>query len=219
MLVGRIHQALNDADRVPLGPVRRPVARVTDPDAALVNANRLLSVIADIPEPTAFDDQARQFLEQRMILIDKHRSAQPAAGELSGMYGWTHGDLQYRNILRDGDGVSAVLDWDRVAVKPLAEEVARTAQVQFGGEEGAFDLDRVAAFAAGYRSAVPLPVGDLADAVHRLWWKRLTDYWTFEYHYDRGDTGPDPLMAPGEQLLAWWTERRDEVDRAFIAGA
>jgi homoserine kinase type II len=120
--------------------------------------------------------------------------------------------------LRDGGVVSAVLDWDRIAVRPLGEEVARTAQVQFG-EHGYFDLERVAAFTAGYRSVRPLPRADLADAVERLWWKRMTDYWVFEFHYDRDDHGPDLLMEPGEALLAWWTGHREEVQDAFAAGA
>ena len=69
---------------------------------------------------------------------------------MPGPFGWTHGDLQFRSILRDGGVVSAVLDWDRIAVRPLGEEVARTAQVQFGGELGYLDLERVAALTAGY---------------------------------------------------------------------
>jgi hypothetical protein len=110
---------------------------------------------------------------------------------------------------RGGGVVSAVLDWDRIAVRPLGEEVARTAQVQFG-ELGYFDLERVAAFAAGYRSVRTLSRADLADAVERLWWKRMSDYWVFEFHYGRDDHGPDALMEPGKALLAWWTGHRRE---------
>jgi hypothetical protein len=80
-------------------------------------------------------------------------------------------------------------------------------------------LDRVAAFVTGYRSVRLLSEADLADAVDRLWWKRMPDYWIFELHYDRGDHGPDPLMVPSEELLAWWTDHRDQVQQAFAAGA
>src|SRR5262249_40685210 len=152
-------------------------------------------------------------------LIDKHRTGLPVEGEVAGPFGWTHGDLQYRNILRSGGTVSAVLDWDRIAVRPLGEEVARTAQVQFGGEHGSLDLDRVAAFVTGYRTVRPLSRSDLADAVERLWWKRMSDFWIFEFHYDRGDHGPDSLMAPSERLLAWWSDRREVVQEAFAAGS
>jgi homoserine kinase type II len=33
------------------------------------------------------------------------------------------------------------------------------------------------------------------------------------------DHGPDSLMAPSERLLAWWTDRRQDVEQAFAAGA
>lgn len=215
VLVGRIHRALASASVLDVA-LLPPTARVVTPEVALTTADRLLEAASRRKaRDDQFDELARHLLEERKILIDKHRAAQPAGGTLPGMFGWTHGDLQHRNILRSSGTVTAVLDWDRIAIKPLGEEVARTAQVQFGGEEGRFDLDRVAAFVAGYRTVVPLPVDDLADAVHRLWWKRLTDFWVFEYHYDRGDFGPDHLMAPSEALLSWWTDRRNDVVAAF----
>lgn len=219
-LAASLHQALGD--QVPaLLPVVdvRPRAKVTSPDKALEKADRLLRAIAALAEPNAFDHLARQLLEERKVLIDKHRASPPAEGEAPGPFGWTHGDLQYRNVLRHQGKVTAVLDWDRVAVKPLAEEVARTAQVQFGGERGRLDLDRVAAFVGGYRTVRPLSRADLADAVDRLWWKRMSDYWIFEFHYDRDDHGPDSLMAPSEGLLTWWTDHREDVEQAFAAGA
>ncbi len=219
-LVATIHQALGDSVRVPL-PVAdvRPRAKVTSPDKAIDKADRLLTTIGAITEPSDFDDLAGNLLEERKVLIDKHRASPPAEGDVPGPFGWTHGDLQYRNILRHDGTITAVLDWDRAAVKTLGEEVARTAQVQFGGEHGRLDLERVAAFVGGYRTVMPLPRADLADAVDRLWWKRISDYWIFEFHYDRDDHGPDSLMAPSERLLAWWTDRREDVEQAFATGA
>ncbi|MFJ3310394.1 hypothetical protein ACIPSA_46930 [Streptomyces sp. NPDC086549] len=52
----------------------------------------------------------------------------------------------------------AVLDWDRLGVRPYGEEAAWTAQVQFR-LGGVFDLDRIAAFCAGYRSVIDLSEG------------------------------------------------------------
>ena len=97
---------------------------------------------------TGFDVTARRLLEERKALVGRHRSSAPRGGDVPGSFGWTHGDLQSRNILRDCEVVSAVLDWDRIAVRPLGGEVARTAQIQFGGELGYLDLERVAAFTA-----------------------------------------------------------------------
>jgi Ser/Thr protein kinase RdoA (MazF antagonist) len=181
VLVATIHQTLGDHARVPLPAADvRPRVKVTGPDTALGKADRLLSVISGLTAPDEFDDRARDLLERRKVLIEGHRASMPAEGHAAGPFGWTHGDLQYRNVLWSGGKVSAVLDWDRVAIKTLGEEVARTAQVQFGGEHGHLDLERVAAFVTGYRSVIPLSRADLTDAVHRLWWKRMSDYWIFE---------------------------------------
>jgi homoserine kinase type II len=227
-LVAEIHDGLAvQAGKTLPAADTRPRAKATGADVAIAKADRLLHHLRSLDRLNEFDQVAQELLEERKVLIDKHRCLAPAAGEAPGPFGWTHGDLQYRNILRDGatarrrDGatVSAVLDWDRIAVKPLDEEVARTAQVQFGGEHGHLDLERVAAFVTGYRRVRRLPGADLADAVERLWWKRMSDYWIFEFHYDRSDYGPDGLMEPSETLLVWWTERRREVQEAFAAGA
>jgi homoserine kinase type II len=219
-LVATVHQALNASSRVPLSPADvRPHAKVTSPEKAIQKADRLLSAVSAIAQRSAFNELARALLEERKLLIDMHRTDTPVHGETPGPFGWTHGDQQYRNILRSGGQVTAVLDWDRVAVRPFGEEVARTVQVQFGGEHGHLDLERVAAFVSGYRTVMPLSRADLADAVERLWWKRMSDFWIFEFHYDRDDHGPDSLMAPSEQLLVWWTDRRDDVQQAFASGA
>lgn len=176
-LVAEIHNALSTQAGVTLPPAdARPLAKVTGPEAALAKTDRLLRLVDALEESTEFDEVSWGLLEQRKVLVDKHRSRAPMVGEAPGPFGWMHADLQYRNILWADGSVSAVLDWDRIAVKPQGEEVARTAQVQFGGEHGYLDLDRVAAFVSGYRSLRPLPRADLADAVERLWWKRMSDF-------------------------------------------
>jgi Ser/Thr protein kinase RdoA (MazF antagonist) len=219
-VIAQIHDLLSAQAGVSLPHADvRPWSKVTAPEAAIAKADRLLRLITARPEPTAFDDVARELLAERKALIRRHASNAPMAGPAPGPFGWTHGDLQYRNILWADGAVTAVLDWDRIAVKPLGEEVARTAQVQFSGEHGHLDLDRVAAFVTGYRSLRPLSRADLADAVERLWWKRMSDYWIFEFHYDRADHGPDALLEPSERLLAWWTQHRHSVQEAFAVGA
>lgn len=112
--------------------------------------------------------------------------------------------------------MTAVLDWDRVQVRPYGEEVARTAQVQFGAE-GRLDLERVAAFVTGYRTVVPLDGDDLGDAVSRLWWKRLTDFWQLEWHYDRKDRSCEKLFLADEPVVQWWTGHLEDVQAAFAA--
>jgi Ser/Thr protein kinase RdoA (MazF antagonist) len=216
-LLARIHQGLSRVGTV-LPQVPAPVrAKVTSAGTAVAAADRFLDLIAGTGSPRSFDLMSVGLLEQRKILLDKYGSHWPGDEIPKGPFGWTHGDVQHRNILwRDGT-VVAVLDWDRTGVRPYGEEVARTAQVQFGGEDGRLDLERVSAFVAGYRTVIDLAERDLADAVERLWWKRMTDYWVLEFHYDRGDHSCDDLWGPGELLLDWWTGHRDEVQGAFAA--
>ncbi|MDX3114964.1 phosphotransferase [Streptomyces sp. B21-097] len=107
--------------------------------------------------------------------MTKHADLRPQHGIPEGARGWTHGDFQYRNLLWEGEDLAAVLDWDRVGVRPYEEEAVRTAQVQFG-VDGVFDLDRVSAFVSGYRSVMLVDVTALVDGARRLWWKRMTDF-------------------------------------------
>lgn len=137
-------------------------------------------------------------LERRKLLIAEYAGQRPAdADEMPrGPVGWTHGDVQPLNVLWQGGSVSAVLDWDRLGIRPYGEEVVRTAQVQFGTKDGRLDLRRVAAFAAGYRGVVPIAQTDLADAAARLWWKRMTDFWQLQWHYDKDDHVPTSCGRP-----------------------
>lgn len=133
-----------------------------------------------------------------------------------GCSGGRTGDFQYRNLLWQNGRLVAVLDWDRLGVRPYGEEVARTAQVQFG-VGGVFDLERIAAFCAGYRSVIDLSEAELADAVTRLWWKRLTDFWQLDFYLDRQDLTFGEMFLTDEALLHWWTDRADEVQDAYAA--
>jgi homoserine kinase type II len=138
-----------------------------------------------------------------------------------GPSGWTHGDFQPLNLLWCDGNVTAVLDWDRVAVRPYAEEVVRSANYLFPAADGqALDLERIAAFVASYRAEVPqLTRADSNDAVERMWWRRLTDLWHLELRYDSGDTSCDHLYSNACHVLEWWTERRDLVGEAFATDA
>ncbi|MFC4060220.1 phosphotransferase [Planomonospora corallina] len=216
-LLGGIHQALASTGTGLDQTVERPLAKVTAPEAAAADADRFLHVIAALETPGPFDAAAADALRQRKTLLAARAGDRPAGEVPRGPVGWTHGDVQPLNVLWQAGTVTAVLDWDRLAVRPYAEEVARTAQVQFTTSEGRLDLERVAAFTAGYRTVVDLADEDLADAVDRLWWKRMTDFWQLQWHYDKGDHGPDELWASGERLLHWWTARRDQVRAAFTA--
>lgn len=219
MMLGEIHRHLNSermSHLLPPAP-QQTTARVTAPDMARAEADRFLATIARLDTPTEFDDEAAAALSLRKVLLDKYSHDRPASEVAAGPVGWTHGDVQYRNVLWVDDKVAAVIDWDRIRTRPLGEEVARTATVQFGAESGYLDLGRTAAFVSGYRSVVPLPTASLVDAVERLWWKRMSDYWQLDFHYDRNDHSCDDLFLPAERFLTWWTENRETVHEAFAA--
>ncbi|MFI6496646.1 phosphotransferase [Nonomuraea typhae] len=214
-LLGRLHCALTAPSTGLDAAVEPPLAKVIDAEAAAAEADRFLRVIAGLESPGAFDMAAAEALEQRKALLIDHAAARPADEIARGPVGWTHGDFQPLNLLWEGEAVTAVLDWDRLAVRPYGEEVVRTAQVQFTTNDGRLDLERVAAFTAGYRGVVTLGDEDLADAIDRLWWKRMTDFWQLQWHYDKNDHGPDHLWVSGESLLHWWSAHRSQVREAF----
>ncbi len=112
-----------------------------------------------------------------------------------------------------------MLDWDRLAVRPVATEVVRSATLLFGfGDSRGLDLNRVAAFTTGYRAARTLTDDQLRDAVHRLWWERVcNDLWHLRLHYDNGDASCDHLFWSASALLAWWTDHREDVAAAFTS--
>jgi homoserine kinase type II len=217
VLLGEIHQGLAAPAAALPPPVEVPRAKVTGLQSALAEADRFLEVIARLEELAPFDLAAATALNRRKVLIAEWTEHRPADEVPRGPVGWTHGDFQHLNLLWQDSVVSAVLDWDRLGVRPYGEEVVRTAQVQFGTEDGRLDLGRVAAFTSGYRSVVPITDADLADAVERLWWKRMSDFWQLQWHYDKDDHGPDHLWVSGERLLEWWTGARDSVRDAFTA--
>jgi Ser/Thr protein kinase RdoA (MazF antagonist) len=216
-LLGRLHCALAAPSTGLDMVVAPPLARVTDAEAAAAEADRFLGIIDGLESPEAFDVAAAEALEHRKALLIDHAAARPADKIAWGPVGWTHGDFQPLNLLWEDGAVTAVLDWDRLAARPYGEEVVRTAQVQFTTDDGRLDLERVAAFTAGYRGVVTLGDEDLADAVDRLWWKRMTDFWQLQWHYDKNDHGPDHLWMSGERLLHWWSAHRSQVRTVFTA--
>ncbi len=215
-ILGKLHLALRHAAEIgALAAVPDSLAAdVVTPERASEKADRLAAAARAHGTGDAFDGAALDALAKRRVLLAEYAALRPEGDVPAGPYGWTHGDFQYRNLLWAEGELTAVLDWDRLGVRPYAEEVVRTAQVQFG-VEGVFDLKRVAAFVSGYRSVVPLEPAALLDGARRLWWKRMTDFWQLEFRYGRGDHSCDNLFIADEALLHWWTERLDNVERAF----
>jgi hypothetical protein len=198
-----------------LAPADQPLrAAISTPEDALATADRYLHATRAAHD--TFDKQVATLLHHRKQLIATYATDRPATDQPGGPAGWTHGDLQHRNVLWHQAHIAAVIDWDRIRIRPFAEEVARTATVQFGSEQGALVLTRTAAFISGYRSVITLSDDDLLDGLHRLWWKRVSDFWHLDFHYNRSDHSFDHLFLTNEEFLHWWTSHRNDVREAFV---
>lgn len=214
VVVGSIHRELNGPGLASALPAvgSAPASPVTPPEEAIAEAERFQTAASRSSDP--FDTAVVDLLDERIALIHQHAARRPTGDHPRGPYGWTHGDLQYRNIIWVDGVIGAVIDWDRIRVRPFAEEIVRTATIQFATPLG-LDLDRISTFVAGYRSIIPIDGSALADGVHRHWWKRLSDFWHLVFHYDRDNYGCDDLFISGESLLHWWTQHSTEVHDAF----
>jgi Ser/Thr protein kinase RdoA (MazF antagonist) len=214
-LLGRLHRALGGA----LSPAPgKATVQVTEVAAARERIGRYLDLAGSPQVSGDFDRLAMRRLRERIGLLEDLAHLRPAGQVPAGPAGWTHGDFHDLQVLWHDGQVSAVLDWDRLGVRPLAAEVVRSGTLLFGyGDSRGLDTGRVAAFTCGYREVVPLADADLADAAHRLWWERLCDCWQLKWHYDRGDCSCDHLFASASALLEWWCGHRSEVSGAFTS--
>lgn len=218
-LVGKIHSCLADLPAecgLPPVPETLELEVIDAAEAARLIAG-IGRIVAGIGAPTPYDVMVRALLERRLELLDEHGQRRPATTVPVGPFGRVHGDLNPRNLLFRGERVTAVLDWDRMRVGPYAGEVVRAGLALFGSESGILDLGRISAFTTAYRAVMPVDKAALADAVSRLWWKRLTDVWPVELRYMRGDPSERfaGLFPPAERALEWWTSHLDEVTGAF----
>ncbi|GAA2150223.1 phosphotransferase [Kitasatospora kazusensis] len=211
-LLGSLHGALG---RV-CAPVRQPAGhRSADP----AETERLIADLrwrARRHRPhDAFDTLAEQRLAERLDLLAAHRHRRPAP-EDAPPTGWTHGDFHGLNLLYADGRVAAVLDWDKLGLRPSAEEAVRAATLVFNDQEsGVLDLGRVRHYSRAYRATGAATADGLAAAVHRVWWERLNDFWMLQWRYQRADHRADPLFPAAAAQLSWWCEEYEQVLDAF----
>jgi len=200
-----------------LAQVMEPAApavpmKVTEPGKAEAAISAYAAVIDGKDTRDEFDRHVAAQLRERRALLDAVRGDMPDPGVLWAPAGWVHGDFHDLNVLWHGERVAAVLDFDRVAVKPYAFELVRSATLTFcHGDERGLAQDLVAAFASGYRAVLPLAGDQVAFAADRLWWERVCDFWQLKRHYLAGDDSCDHLFRSASALLWWWTANRDLV--------
>ncbi|MFJ9148626.1 phosphotransferase [Streptomyces sp. NPDC102270] len=189
-----------------------PVDTGADPAATFALIDDLLARVRRHRPADSFDELARHRLLERRALLEQHVGRRPPH---SGPVGWVHGDFHPFNLLYRGDAPAAIVDWDRLGVKPRAEEAVRAAAIFFVRPAGTLDLPKTRAYARAYRRTAGATPSELAAAVHRVWWERLNDFWMLRWHYERGDTRADPQFPASSALVVWWTREYDAVCDAF----
>ncbi|UCM89017.1 phosphotransferase [Streptomyces marincola] len=215
-LLGRVHGALEGVIRrsPPRRPPEREAARTADTQALI---DQLLRRVRSRARRTAFDELAEYRLLERRVLLRAHAHLRPGAREIPAE-GWVHGDFHPLNLLYRAEPPVepvAIVDWDRLAVRPRAEEAVRAAAIFYLCPDGRLELPKIRAYARAYRAAVGASSAELAAAVHRVWWERLNDFWMLRWHYERADRRPDPQFPAAGALVVWWTRNAAAVRDAF----
>ncbi|GAA4857694.1 phosphotransferase enzyme family protein [Kitasatospora terrestris] len=211
-LLGRLHGALVEV----CAPVRQPAGVLSADPEETARIVAELRVHAREHRPYGeLDALVERRLAERLELLDTHRHRRPGPADAPPT-GWTHGDFHGLNLLHRGGRVTAVLDWDKLGLHPVAEEAVRAATLLFNDRAtGVLDLVRVRHYARAYRATGAADAAQLAAAAHRVWWERLNDLWMLQWRYQRRDHRADPLFPASAGQLTWWCEEYEQVLDAF----
>ncbi|WP_223701793.1 phosphotransferase [Sutcliffiella deserti] len=118
--------------------------------------------------------------------------------------GWAHRDLFLDNILFTDNGLSAILDFDRLKYDHPQLDVAR-AVISGALCENTFDISLASAFMEGYRVERPVEREFLSKALMFLWYMEST--WWIEVDMDE-HKGP-PIRFTEE--MVWLSEHYGEL--------
>ncbi|RBM05502.1 phosphotransferase [Streptomyces sp. PT12] len=217
-LLGRVHRALEIV--IAHSPMRRaPAYDAATPAHTDAVIDVLLSRVRALARRSCFDELAEHRLLERRALLRDLAHLRPGTEEVPAR-GWVHGDFHPLNLLYRAEGPVepvAIVDWDRLGVRPRAEETVRAAVIFYLLPDGSLELAKIRAYARAYREATGASPAELAAAVRRVWWERLNDFWMLRWHYERGDPRPDPQFPAAAALVVWWTRNARAVTDAFCA--
>ncbi|MFE7512433.1 phosphotransferase [Streptomyces sp. NPDC057540] len=208
-LLGRVHTCLEQVMESPPPGGDHGSARLEDTFRAIEELLRLAR--AHRPRDS-FDALAEHRLRERRRLLAQHAHHRPPPASAAG---WVHGDFHPLNVLYRGAEPAAIVDWDRLGVRPRAEEAVRAAAIFFVRPEGELALEKVRAYARAYRRATGADGAEMAAAAHRVWWERLNDFWTLRWRYQLHDRRADPQFPAVSALAVWWTREYAAVRDAF----
>ncbi|WP_461030586.1 phosphotransferase [Streptomyces sparsus] len=215
-LLGLVHVRLEQVIPQSPGPGADPHPSA-DPEHTHRLIGELLARVRSRRTPDTFDALAEHRLTERRLLLREYEHHRPAAGT-EPVAGWVHGDFHPLNLLyRDEAPYEplAIVDWDRLAVQPRAEEAVRAAVIFFVRPDGRLELGKVRRYARAYRRAAGADAAELAAAVHRVWWERLNDFWMLRWRYQLKDRRADPQFPAAAALIVWWTREYTTVRDAF----
>lgn len=210
-LLGLVHVCLEQVMDARPAALAQDSADPADTSAVI---DELIGLARGRARRNAFDELALHRLAERRALLERHAHRRPPPGAEPAA-GWVHGDFHPLNVLYRGAEPAAIVDWDRLAVQPRAEEAVRAAAIFFVLPTGALELAKVRAYARAYRGASGADGAELAAAVHRVWWERLNDFWILRWRYLRNDRRADPQFAAVSALAVWWTREYEAVREAF----
>lgn len=191
-----------------------PSAQVNDTYALIED---LLARVLATSRPDGFDLLAAHRLRERRELLRRYAHCRPG-DEVAPISGWVHGDFHPLNILyasASPHAPVAIVDWDRLAVRPRAEEAVRAAVIFFLRPDGTLELSKIQAYARAYRATVGATSAELAAGVHRVWWERLNDFWMLRWRYQLGDSRTDRQFPAAAALVGWWTAEYQRVRTTF----
>jgi Ser/Thr protein kinase RdoA (MazF antagonist) len=212
--LARIQQSLARVMEPAPAAMRMPVA---DPAVAMAAIDKYADIIASKANSDEFDGYVARQLRERRRLLETVQCQMPDPGDWWQASGWTHGDFHDLNVLWRGETITAVVDFDRLAPKPYAFELVRSATLTFSyGDERGLASDLCAAFAAGYLAVMPLADELIEFAADRLWWERVCDFWQLDHHYVIGSGSCDRLFTSANEMLLWWTSHRHELIDALV---
>ncbi|MFI0978084.1 phosphotransferase [Streptomyces sp. NPDC021093] len=211
-LLGVVHTCLDQVMEAEAG--RDGGQLSADPADSFETIAELLLLARRRHPQDAFDVLAEHRLLERRTLLERYAHRRPAAGAEPSA-GWVHGDFHPLNLLYRDAEPAAIVDWDRLAVQPRAEEAVRAAAIFFVRPDGELALAKVRAYARAYRGAAGAGEAELAAAVHRVWWERLNDFWILRWRYQLHDRRADPQFPAASALAVWWTKEYEAVLDAF----
>ncbi|WP_150275682.1 phosphotransferase enzyme family protein [Paenibacillus tepidiphilus] len=122
--------------------------------------------------------------------------------------GLAHRDLWVDNILFEEDGLSAILDFDRLRYDYPELDLAR-AVISCSLQETGFQTDKVKACLEGYRKEQSFAKGRLAESLRMLWY--MESEWWINKQMDRHSASPARFA---EEML-WLSRNHSQLDELF----